>query len=337
MQTTPQRPVVTVLCASQDARLPLLEAHVEPLRDRIELRFTDADGLADAVRGARALFLWDFFSTAVRDVWSAATDVEWIHVAAAGVDKLLFDELTESDVVVTNARGAFDRPIAEFVLASILARAKLVHESYELQQQRTWRHRETRLVQGDRVMIVGTGAIGRETGRLLSAVGLEVRAAGRTARSGDPDFGEVVASAELADHVGDVDHLVVTAPLTEETRGLVGAEVLAALPTNAHVINVGRGPIVDEQALLGALTSGEIAGASLDTFDTEPLPRDNPLWTAPGVVISAHMSGDVHGWLDTLARQFVDNAERWLAGEPLHNVVDKRLGFVAEPATEVDR
>lgn len=325
--------MIAVLCPSADPRPALLATYLEPLTDRVSFRFTDAPGLGEAVGGARVLLLWDFFSSAVHDVWGAAGDLEWIHVPAAGVDKLLFDELADSDVVVTNARGVFDRPIAEFVLASILARAKLVHESFELQQQRTWRHRETRLVQGERAMIVGAGGIGRAIARLLSAAGLHVTGAGRTARDGDPDFGEVVASAELAEHVSDVDHLVVAAPLTEQTRGLVDGPVLAALPSSAHVINVGRGPSVDEEALIAALRSGEIAAASLDAFDTEPLPPDHPLWTTPGVVISAHMSGDVHGWRDTLARQFVANAERWLAGEPLHNVVDKQLGFVpSEPA-----
>ena len=110
--------------------------------------------------------------------------LEWIHVAAAGVDKLMFDGLRESSVIVTNARGVFDRPIAEFVLASVLAHAKLLHESRDLQRDRVWRHRETRTVVGARALIVGTGAIGRETARLLRAVGLEVRGAGRTARTG---------------------------------------------------------------------------------------------------------------------------------------------------------
>ena len=301
---------------------------IEEIEARASVRFADTDGLAAAVSDADALLLWDFFSTALRDVWSDATSLRWIHVAAAGVDKLLFDELRESEVVVTNARGVFDRPIAEFVLASILAQAKDLHTSHDDQRERRWKHRETRTVVGETALVVGTGAIGRETARLLSAVGMEVRGAGRTERTGDPDFGEIVSSAELADHVGWADHVVVAAPLTEQTRNLVDASVLAAMKPAAHLVNIGRGEIVDEGALLDSLTSGGIAAASLDVFCTEPLPDDSPLWTAPGLVVSPHMSGDVLGWRDTLARQFVDNAHRYLDGEPLVNVVDKRLGFV---------
>ena len=208
------RPVVAVLCSAETGRPP----HLGPVEDRADVRYTDAAGLAQTIADAQALFLWDFFSSAVRDVWPAARQLEWIHVAAAGVDTLMFDELAQSDVVVTNARGVFDRPIAEFVLASILAVAKDVHRSHDLQATREWRHRETRAVAGGTVLVVGTGSIGREIAKLLRAVGMDVRGAGRTERASDPDFGDVVSSADLADHVGWADHVVVIAPLTDATR-----------------------------------------------------------------------------------------------------------------------
>jgi len=320
-------PPIAVLCASTDDAPPYLDE----LADRAAWRVTDADGLGEAVAGARALFLWEFFSPAVEGVWDRCDALEWIHVAAAGVDTLLFPALRDSEVVVTNARGVFDRPIAEFVLASVLAHAKGLHESHDLQRRGTWQHRETRSVTGAQALVIGTGAIGREVARMLSAVGIRVRGAGRTARDGDPDFGTVVASDGLAEHVTDVDYLVAVAPLTPQTRDLVGPSVLAALPSHAHLINVGRGPTVDEDALLEVLRAGGLDGASLDVFSAEPLPETSPLWEQPGVVVSAHMSGDVVGWRDTLARQFVTNARRWLDGVPvehLDNVVDKRLGYV---------
>jgi phosphoglycerate dehydrogenase-like enzyme len=320
----PPSPVVAVLCETSDQR----PTHLERLAGRVELRYADAEGLASAVVGARALLLWDFFSTAVADVWEHCDRLEWIHVAAAGVDKLLFDRLRDSDVTVTNARGVFDRPIAEFVLASVLAHAKLLHESHDLQREKVWRHREARTVAGARALIVGTGAIGRETARLLRTVGLEVRGAGRTARTDDIDFGEVVASSDLVSHVGWCDYLINAAPLTEQTRGLINAEVFAAMRPSAHLINVGRGATVVESELADALSAGALDGASLDVFEREPLPADSPLWCLPEVVVSAHMSGDVIGWRDALACQFVTNAERWLAGEPLDNVVDTALGYV---------
>jgi phosphoglycerate dehydrogenase-like enzyme len=317
-------PVVVVLCASSDQRPP----HLEALDGRVTLRYADAAGLASAVGEARALFLWDFFSTAVADVWSHCDRLEWIHVAAAGVDTLLFDGLRESRVTVTNARGVFDRPIAEYVLASVLAHAKRLHESHDLQREAVWRHRETRTVAGARALVVGTGGIGREIARLLRAVGLQVRGAGRTARTNDVDFGDVVASADLVHQVGWCDYLINAVPLTPQTRGLINAEVFAALRPSAHLVNVGRGATVVQDELAEALAAGRFDGASLDVFEEEPLPVDSPLWSTPGVVVSAHMSGDVTGWRDVLARQFVANAERWLAGEPLENVVDTALGYV---------
>lgn len=324
-------PVVAVLCPADGRRPP----HMEAIEARAEVRYTDAAGLGDALRGARALFLWDFFSEAVEKAWAHADGLEWIHVAAAGVDTLMFDELVASDVVVTNARGIFDRPIAEFVLGSILASAKDLHRSHDLQLKREWLHRETRTVAGSTVLVVGTGAIGREIARLLRAVGLEVRGAGRTERKADPDFGRVVSSADLVRHVGWADHVVIVAPLTDATRGMVDADVMSAMKQGSHLVNVGRGPIVDETALLDALEQGPLASASLDVFSVEPLPVDHPLWTAPGVVVTPHMSGDAVGWLDALARQFVDNAQRWLAGEDLLNVIDKHMGFAqAGPSVE---
>jgi len=311
-----------VLCATAGDRPPGLEDL------DAELRFCTADGLAEAVRGARALLLWDFFSTAVADVWDQAADLEWIHITAAGVDTLLFDELRASEVVVTNARGVFDRPLAEYVLGAVLAHAKDSRTSFDLQRRREWRHRETRGITGATALVVGTGGIGREIARLLRAAGMVVRGAGRRPVADDLDFGEIVDSATLSAHAGWCDHLILAAPLTPATRGLVDAAVLAAMKPDAHLVNIARGPMVDEAALLAALTRGEIGGATLDVFDTEPLPADHPLWDAPNVTITAHMSADVIGWRDVLAAQFAANARRWLAGEPLHNVVDKALGFV---------
>jgi phosphoglycerate dehydrogenase-like enzyme len=283
--------------------------------------------------GADALFVWDFFSPAVRAAWPNADRLRWIHVAATGVDAILFDDLISAPVVLTNARGIFDEPIAEYVLATILAQVKQLYVSRKLQQCREWQHRETRTVAGQQVLVIGTGGIGRAIARLLRAVGLRVRGAGRTAREQDPDFGSVVASAELAAHVGDVDHLVMIAPLTPETTGMINQEVLAALKPGAHLINVGRGPSVDEDALLAALRSGRLGAASLDVFSTEPLPEEHPFWAMENVVISPHLSGDTEGWTDRLAAQFVDNANRWLTGEELINIVDKQRGYSSAPST----
>jgi len=321
---TDERPVVTVLCAA-DGPWP---AHLEALESRVRLRYTDETGLAEAVEGAQVLFLWDFFSSAVADVWEHCGDLRWIHVAAAGVDKLLFDELRSSQVVVTNARGVFDRPIAEYVLGALLADVKLLHESHDLQRSHTWRHRETRSLVGARAMVVGTGGIGREIARLLRAVGVRVTGAGRTARAGGDDFEQIVASAELPQHVGEMDYLVNATPLTPATRGLIDAAVLDAMPDHGYLVNIGRGETVVEDDLIEAVRGGRLRGACLDVFEQEPLPAHSPLWDLDGVTVTAHMSGDIVGWRDELARQFVDLAGHHLDGTPMPNVVDKQLGFV---------
>ncbi|WP_308495964.1 D-2-hydroxyacid dehydrogenase [Kocuria sp. cx-455] len=319
-----RRPKLVVLTSPSAADLPNAR-EVEALS---EVVYATAEQLPDALPGAQVLLVWDFFSTALRDAWQYATDLEWIHVAAAGVDSLLFDALRDSDITVTNAHGAFDVPIAEFVLASILAHDKHLHRSKELQRNTEWRHRELQQTAGQRALVVGTGGIGRATARLLRAAGLKVTGAGRTERERDRDFGTVVASSDLAQHVGEIDHLVLIAPLTNATRGLLDRHVLGHMKPSAHVVNVGRGALVDEPALVAALREERLAAASLDVFEREPLPGDHPFWAMPTVHISAHMSGDVVGWRTTLAEQFEHNLARWLHGEDLKNVVDKHLGYV---------
>ncbi|OZC80323.1 hydroxyacid dehydrogenase [Rhodococcus sp. 06-418-5] len=315
-------PVLVVLHAGD------LPDGLESVEEVADVRYATSDTLGDAVDGADALLLWDFFSPAVESAWPRCSSLKWIHIAAAGVDSLMFDDLVESDVVVTNSRGVFDRPIAEFVLAQILAFAKDSERSRALQHSKIWQHRETERIDGAHAMIVGTGAIGRAIATLLNAVGMSISGVGRTAREGDRDFGTVYASDDLAAEVARADYLVLVAPLTEQTRGMVDDSVLAAMKPGSRVVNVGRGELLDTEALLAHLATGHIAGAALDVFETEPLSADHPLWTAENVIVTPHMSGDASGWKLRLAELFADNARRYFRGEPLLNVVDKKLGFV---------
>nr|WP_243870020.1 D-2-hydroxyacid dehydrogenase [Amycolatopsis granulosa] len=292
------------------------------------VRYTGAAGLADALRDADVLFVYDFLSRAVPDAWHAANRLRWLHIASAGVDPVMFPGMRDSDVVLTNSRGVFDDSIAEYVLGVVLSFAKDLHGSLDLQRERRWQHRETERIAGRDVLIVGTGPIGRAIARMLRAAGMRVAGAGRRARTGDPDFGTVHASAALAEHLPAYDYVVAVAPLTEQTKGLFDAAAFAAMKPSARFVNVGRGELVVTGDLIEALRSGAIAGAALDVFDTEPLPAESPLWTMPGVLISPHMSGDFLGWRDTLIELFADNFHRWRTGTPLRNVVDKQLGYV---------
>lgn len=314
-----------VLLTAQGAPDP---ANLSVLGSLADLVVTTADGLPESLPGADALVLWDFFSGALREAWPAADRLRWVHVAAAGVDTLLFAELRDSDVVVTNAHGVFDEPIAEYVLTAVLAHDKRWNELKARQARRHWQHQELRRTRGRRCLVIGTGGIGRATARLLRTVGCEVRGAGRREVADDPDFGQVVRSDRLAREVGWADHVVLIAPLTAETEGIVDAAVLDAMRPTAHLVNVGRGALLDEAALVDALREGRIAGATLDVFRTEPLPADSPLWDLPTVTLSAHLAGDVVGWRDALADQVETNLRRFVAGEELVDVVDKALGYV---------
>ena len=314
--------MVAILCG--DHRPPGMSA-VEAAADA---RYVTAADLGDALRGADVLFVWDFLSTAVQQAWPYADSLRWVHIASAGVDPLMFPELVGSPVVLTNSRGIFDRPIAEYVLGLILVFAKDMRATLDLQRQQTWRHRETERVDRQTALVVGTGSIGREIGRLLSAAGLKITGVGRTAHSADPDLGEIRQSADLLSLLPDTDYVIVAAPLTKQSLGMFDAAALARMKPSARLINIGRGPIVVDKDLAQALKNNQIAGAALDVFSEEPLPPEHPLWGVPNLIISPHMSGDFVGWLDALAELFVENFGRWLAGDRLLNVVDKKLGYV---------
>ncbi|WP_025272517.1 D-2-hydroxyacid dehydrogenase [Haloglycomyces albus] len=315
-------PVITVLCGD---RLP---DGMERIEQSATVRYTDDEGLAEALPGTDVLFVYDFLSEALPGAWHAADRLSWVHIAGAGVDPVIFPGIQDSDVVLTNSRGVFDGPIAEYVLGVVIAFAKDFARSLRLQDETRWLHRETERIEGRRAMVMGTGPIGRATARILRAAGMQVSGFGRTARDNDPDFGIVYPSSTLTTHLPDADFVVAIAPLTEQTKGAFDAQAFAAMKTSARFINVGRGELVVTSDLIAALRANEIAGAALDVFDTEPLPADNPLWQMDNVMITPHMSGDVVGWRNTLVERFIENYERWRAGRPLQNIVDKRLGYV---------
>lgn len=320
--TERRRPVVAVLYREA---LPPRLGEIEELA---EVRLTKADGLANAMAGADVLYQWHSFSPALKENWASASSLKWVHVSAAGVSQLLFDELVESDVVYTNSRGVLSRAIAEFALGFVLDMAKDARGSFRLQQQQRWQHRITQKIQGQSALVVGIGSIGREIARLFRAVGMEVSGAGRTGRPGDDEFDWIYSSQDLPGIVHDYDYVVLAAPLTAETRGLVNSDVLASMKPSAHLINVGRGELVHTGALTEALASGSIAGAALDVVHPEPLPGGHALWSMENVIITPHMSGDTENYLDDLGKLFVENLGRFVNGEPLLNVVDKTLGFV---------
>lgn len=303
-----QRPYPTTTVLHGDDRPPGLTGP--------HLRFATDATLASALPGTEVLLVWNFLSDAVREAWPAADSLRWVHTASAGVDRLTFPGLLDSDVTLTNSRGVFDTPMAEYVLGLVIAMAKDLPGTLAAQAEHEWRHRETEPVAGRCAVVVGGGPIGRAISGLLSAVGMTVELVGRR------DFDRLPGLLPQA------DWLVLAAPLTDLTRGMLDAAALALLRPTARVINVGRGALVVEPDLVDALAAGRIAGAALDVVAAEPLAADSPLWDLPGVIVSPHMSGDLIGWRDALVTVFQDNLDRYRAGEPLHNIVDKSLGYV---------
>ncbi|MFJ4715619.1 D-2-hydroxyacid dehydrogenase [Streptomyces sp. NPDC088785] len=315
-----RRPTVLVLGAAPPAPPPRLG--VLTGRARL-LHAADAAELRDRLPDADVLLVWDFLSDAVREAWPGrGARPAWVHTASAGVDRLMFPELVASDAVLTNARGVFDQPIAEYVAALVLAMGKDLPATIGFQADRRWRHRETQRIGGTRACVVGTGPIGQAIVRQLTALGITTALVGRRARAG------VHGPADLDRLLARADWVVCAAPLTDETRGMFDARRFGMMQPSARFVNVGRGALVVEADLVDALRKRWIAGAALDVFEHEPLPDDSPLWTAPGLLVSPHMSGDTVGWRDELGRQFVELFGRWENGEPLMNVVDKKRGYV---------
>ena len=289
---------------------------------------SDFEALRKALPGAEVVLGWNFRADDIEHGFDRADRLRWIQWAGAGVDATLFPALVESDVTLTNVRGVFDQPMAEYTLGMILAFAKDFRGSYDRQRERKWSYRVNERVAGTKALVVGAGSIGRAIARTLRAAGIEVEGVGRTARDGDPDFGRVHDHENLNRALASADWVVLIAPLTEQTRGMFDASRFAAMKPTARFFNLGRGALVDEPAMIDALRNGVIAGAGLDVFTEEPLPDTSPLWEMENVFVSPHMSGDYHGHKRAMAEVFIDNFRRFRAGQPLVNVVDKRLGFV---------
>ena len=276
---------------------------------------------------ADVLLGWNFRATELQQAWPLADRLRWIQWGGAGVDAVLFPELVASDVQLTNARGVFDRAMAEYTLGLLLSFGKNFFETYTAQREHRWSYRLTELMAGRSVVVVGVGSIGREIARLLKQMDFVVSGVGRSARGADPDFGDIYGVSDLNSCLSQADYVVLITPLTPETRGLFGAEQFSAMKSSARFINLGRGELVDEDALLEALQGGQIAGAGLDVFCTEPLPAESPFWDLDNVIVSPHISGDYQGHQEAMAEIFLENFERFRDGRELLNQIDKSLGF----------
>ncbi|MGB6070499.1 MAG: D-2-hydroxyacid dehydrogenase, partial [Rhodococcus sp. (in: high G+C Gram-positive bacteria)] len=236
----------------------------------IDFRRCTIAELEDAVSWAEVLLFRTFETADLRAVWPDAENLRWIHASSAGVDRLLDPVLRESPWMLTNSGGILDRAIAEYVAAGILASVKKLPRALARQRERVWEHGGTTGIHGRAALVVGPGSIGREIGRVLGALGMRVDASATSERSGDSEFGRIRDVRQLPSYAGEYDVIVLATPLTDATRGLVDAGVLSAMRSDAGLVNIARGPVVDEQALCDALAAGAIGWAVLDVFEVEP-------------------------------------------------------------------
>jgi phosphoglycerate dehydrogenase-like enzyme len=319
-----ERPIVAVLGATADEPPP----GIEPALEVADVRYAGGpDDVVAAIADADAIFSWGTRRSWLEDAFGGATRLRWIQAASDGVDGLLFPALVASDVVVTNARGVFDDPIAEWAIAAMVAFTTGLDTSVVDQTNRVWTDGRRRdRVAGQHLVVVGPGPIGRATATRAQALGMTVEAVGRSGRSDDV-LGSIVGPDGFHEALGRADHVLDALPLTPDTHAMFDVKAFDAMRPTAHFVNIGRGATVDEDALIDAIRTGAIAGASLDVFVEEPLPADSPLWSLPTVAVSPHISGDVHDWEEAVVGVFVDNLRRFVAGEPLRNPVDTRAGF----------
>jgi len=265
----------------------------------------------------------------LEQVVEMAPRVRWVHSWSAGLDNVLFPALIASPVPLTNARGAFSRPLGEFAVAAVLYFAKDLRRMVRSQEAGVWAPFDIEEIHGKTMGVVGYGDIGRAAASRAHALGMRVMALRRRPEHshGDPILERVFPVESRTELLAASDYVVVAAPLTPETKGLIGERELRAMKKTAVLINVGRGPVVDEAALLGALEGGRIRGAALDVFEQEPLPAGHRFYRMENVLLSPHCADHTADWKEQAMRLFLDNFERFRNGEALRNVVDKRLGY----------
>lgn len=258
-----------------------------------------------------------------------APKLKWLQTTSAGVDRLTQTDVWHSDVIITNASGIHATPIGEFVLGTMLMFAKGAIPSFAMKAAREWRRYRSAVLRSQTVGIVGLGNIGREVARLSKAFGMNVIATRRSAKKEGRarNVDRLLPAARLKELLAESDYVVIAAPLTGETAGLIGEPELAAMKPTAYIINIARGGLIDEDALVKALEEKKIAGAGLDVTAREPLPSSSRLWELENVILSPHVSGDMDDYMERATELFCKNIRRYVSGKRLFNIVNKKLGY----------
>jgi phosphoglycerate dehydrogenase-like enzyme len=319
---------ITVLVLADPAAPALRKLDAMPPGVNIQIGKT-ADSLAGSIPQARVLFNWTGSKPDVRRILENAPHLEWIHAMYAGLDRSLFPELVAHPVPLTNGSGVFSQSLGEFVMLGVLYFSKDVGRMTKAQAEHRWDVYDKTEIRKQTLGIVAHGDIGRAVAWRAKAMGMRVLAQRRNAapRDGDEYVDRVYGRDGLHEMLPECDYVAVTAPLTPETTGMIGKREFELMKTSAVILNVGRGPVIDEASMIEALRTKRIRGGVLDVFDHEPLPSDSPFWDLDNVLLSAHSADHVDGWVEDAVVFFVEQFARWRNGEPLKNVVDKHAGY----------
>jgi phosphoglycerate dehydrogenase-like enzyme len=308
--------------------------NLEPIKDAANIFINNEEDASKEFARTADVILYSGLtgkSVSFPDVFAAAGQLKWVHSLSAGVEKLMFPALVDSPVPLTNARGVFKRSLAEFAILGILYFTKRVRRLVDNQRAARWDNFSTEFINNKVMGIVGYGEIGRECALLAKPLGVKIHALRRNPERSAADqlLDRIFPAGKLHEMLGEIDILLAAAPLTPETHHLISDEAFQAMKPSAMVINVGRGPVIHEAALIRALQAKQIAGAALDVFEEEPLPADSPLWAMENVLISPHCTDRTVNpdWLDLSMQCFVENFWRFVKGQPLENVVDKKAGY----------
>jgi phosphoglycerate dehydrogenase-like enzyme len=307
---------------------PIL-ALLEQLPPETQIFTGDSEGAFANAPDPDVVFIGIGQGSLLERLWPRAQKAKWVHSIAAGLENVLFPELVESPVPMTNAKGVFARSLGEFTIAAALYFAKDFRRMIKSQEGGVWDPFDVEELTGKTLGIVGYGGIGREAAKRAVAMGMHVLALRRNPvlTGGDPLVKRSHGPEEINDLLAHSDYVLVSAPNTANTRGLIGEQQLRHMKPTAVLINVGRGPVVVEADLIRALEQGWIKGAALDVFDVEPLPQGHPFYRLPNVLLSPHCADHTPGWIEESMQFFVDNFLRFHQGKPLHNLVDKRAGY----------
>jgi phosphoglycerate dehydrogenase-like enzyme len=297
----------------------------------------DGGGLSaeavNAVRGAEIYFGLGLPRALLQTALTPPARLRWVHTGTAGVASLLHPELREHDVTLTNSAGTHGPAMAETVIGMMLHFVRGLDHAVRAQQRREWSAHiyeradsGVREIAGATIGIIGYGGIGREVAKRAAALGMRVLAMRRHA-SPDVVAEIVTGNNALAQLLSASDVVVLTVPSTNETRGMIGPRELALMRTDAVLINVSRGDVIDERAMTDALRSGRLRGAALDVFTAEPLPPESPLWQMENVLITPHVSATTPRFWERETELILDNLQRYLAGTPLRNIVSASDGY----------